>query len=191
MTPSQRVETLRQRKAAVRPWHAPPHFASGPNVYLLTAACFEHKPILNGENRLHAFQERLIEGLRHQEWADLRAWVVLPNHYHVLARVDLERFRSWSHRLHNATATQWNREDRCLGRQVWYRFADRRIRGERHYWATVNYVHVNPVRHGWVKKASEWSHSSLTRYLSDLGRERMVALWTGYPVDRYGEGWDE
>jgi putative transposase len=157
----------------------------------ISAACFEHRPLLATTERLAAFEGRLLDGLLHVPWADVRAWVAMPTHYHVLARLDLSEFRAWVHRLHNSTATVWNREDQSPGRRVWYRFGDRRIRGERHYWATVNYLHANPVRHKFAKKATEWPFSSVHRYMDDFGTGKLISLWKEYPVDCYGDGWDE
>jgi len=191
MTGEERDAVLRHRKSRRLPWHAPPHFADAPNVYVISAACFEHRPLLGTTERLAAFEGRLVHGLLSASWADVRAWVVMPTHYHILARLDLNEFRRWVHRLHNATATTWNREDQCPGRRVWFRFGDRRIRGERHYWATVNYLHANPVRHDFAAKAPEWPFSSVHRYLDDLGKGRLISLWKEFPVDRYGDGWDD
>ena len=120
----------------------------------------------------------------------VHAWVVLPNHYHVLGEVDLTAFSKWIARLHNGKATQWNREDATLGRRVWYRFSDRRIRNERHYRASMNYIHGNPVKHRYVEDARAWPWCSLHEYLKTFGRAQLVEWWLAYPVREYGRGWD-
>ena len=74
---------------------------------------------------------------------------------------------------------------------MWYRFQDRQIRGERHYFASLNYIHANPVKHGCVAKATEWPHSSFHEYLAKYGREVLADLWREYPVDEYGKTWDD
>lgn len=102
-----------------------------------------------------------------------RAWTVLPNHYHLVAVVDLAALSKAIARLHNGTATQWNREDHCQGRSVWYRFTDRAIRSKRHYFAALNYVHTNAVKHGWAVRAEDWPWTSLHDYLRDVGRETL------------------
>ena len=55
----------------------------------------------------------------------------------------------------------WNREDGIPNRKVWYRFSDRGMRSEGHFFASINYIHANPVKHGYVEKATEWPWSSL------------------------------
>jgi putative transposase len=188
--PKGRLAMIVERQAHCWPWHAPPHFNDEENVYLLTAACFEHNPIMGHENRRHEMMMALIELIESIN-GDLRAWVVLPNHYHLLARLKLDAFAKRVGRLHNGKATQWNREDGFLGRKVWHRFADRRIRGDRHYFATLNYIHRNPVHHGWANDLGSWACSSFEHFVKTVGQET-VDLWQReYAIEKYGEGWDD
>jgi putative transposase len=122
---------------------------------------------------------------------DVLAWVVLPNHYHLLMEGDLRVFARRIARLHNGTATQWNREDGTPRRKVWHRFSDRIIRSERHYYASLNYIHANPVRHGRVARAADWAWSSLSMYMEIVGSEELADWWRRYPVGEYGKGWDD
>ncbi len=191
MTPAEKEAVLAERKARGFPLHEPPHFEEGVNTYLLTATCYEHKEILTTPARLEEFTRALIEGIRSEAGAKLHAWVVMPNHYHLLAEIDLAVFRSWIGRLHNGKSTQWNREDDAAGRKVWYRFSDRKVRSDKHFYATVNYIHFNPVKHKYVKKANEWPWSSLPNYVEDVGAETLSYWWRQYPVKDYGKGWDD
>ena len=43
-----------------------------------------------------------------------------------------------------------------------------------------DYVHYNPVKHGHVAKASEWSYSSIHRYI------RFGVIDTNWGVDKMG-----
>ena len=92
---------------------------------------------------------------------------------------------------HGATSRQWNLEDETPGRKVWYRYADRAIRSERHYYTTLNYVHYNPVKHDCVGSPYEWKESSVHWYLEHHSREWLRDLWTEYPIRNYGRGWDD
>ena len=50
--------------------------------------------------------------------------------------------------------------------QLWQkRFWEHTIRDDRDFEAHVNYVHINPVKHGYVKHAVAWPHSTLLRYI--------------------------
>ena len=191
MTPQERADVVAGRKASGRPWHAPPHFSLGAGVYLISAACYEHRSVMATKDRRSEWESALIDGMAELESARLDGWVVLPNHYRMLVACDLRVLGRWVGRLHNGKATQWNREDGASGRKVWYGFSDRAIRSERHYYASLNYIHANAVKHGYVSSAHEWAWSSLRSYVEQIGRERLVEWWVKYPVGNYGKGWDE
>jgi len=49
---------------------------------------------------------------------------------------------------------------------VWQRrFWEHRIRDERDYANHLDYVHFNPVKHGYVARAADWPFSSIHRYI--------------------------
>jgi len=132
------------------------------------------------------FEKFISEGI------EIRAWAVLPNHYHLLVRATYFRTLGPIFRLvHGPLAREWNLEDNKPGRKVWYRFADRAIRSDAHYFSTLNYLHYNPVKHGWTKSPYDWAESSVHWYLEREGREWLRDLWTRYPLQDYGRGWDD
>jgi putative transposase len=190
LTQEQHELLLRYRQQHGYPWHAPPHPVREAAHYLFTAANFEHRPIMSSEERRHAFQARLLERLQ-AGGIDVCAWVILPNHYHVLALVpDFDNVAPAFQRLHGSSSRQWNLEDGTVGRKVWYRYTDRAMRTERHFYTTVNYLHYNPVKHEWTDRADEWVSSSIWAYLETKERAWLIDLWREYPVREYGKGWD-
>ena len=44
-----------------------------------------------------------------------------------------------------------------------------------------NYIHFNPVKHGYVKTPYEWMWSSLALYEQDFGREWLRERWAKFP----------
>ncbi len=108
---------------------------------------------------------------------NLIAAVVLPEHLHVL----------WQLPLGDAdNATRWRQIKSLFTRQVGARGllrqsqTDRREAAiwQRRYWervirddndlrAHIDYIHYNPVRHGWVERARDWPHSSFHRYVRE------------------------
>ena len=64
------------------------------------------------------------------------------------------------------------------------------MRSERHYWATLNYVHHNPVRHGYVKRWRDWRWSSAIEFIAHHGPEETEKIWKEYPIRDYGADWD-
>jgi len=192
MTIAERDELLRFRKQQSRPWHSPPHWDSENNLnYIVSAACYEHQHII-GKNpsRLSHLEQILREICEHYS-SEVHAWCVLPNHYHVLIKTDqMKALRTQLGRMHGKTSRQWNLEDGCKGRKVWFNCVERIIRSERHYWATINYIHHNPVKHGFAEKWEQWPFSSAAQYLSEIGKDKAIEIWKTYPVLDYGKEWD-
>lgn len=192
-TPEMREEVLTRRKLLHRPWHGPPHFiGQQTDQYLMTGTCYEHAPIMGSTiERMDDFVPRLQCAFE-EACGTIHTWCVLPNHYHVLATIpDLGALTDRLGKLHGGLSHAWNGEDGNRGRQCWHRISDRAMRSDAHVWATVNYVHHNPVRHGYVSKWTEWPWSSAHDYLRDMGREEAARIWKAYPLDEYGKGWDE
>jgi REP element-mobilizing transposase RayT len=89
---------------------------------------------------------------------ELLAWVVMPNHVHVMVHVrqgwELGRIlQSWKsftgRRLKAEHGVGWLRE-----------YWDRYIRDERHFASAVAYIHNNPVKARLVARPEDWPWSS-------------------------------
>jgi putative transposase len=192
LTDKQRQDVLKVRRLKVHPYHHPPHrYSEETKTYLYTAACFEHQNHVGFTNeRMTHFEAALLHKCE-QISATVQAWCILPNHYHILLTHNNARaFSKLLGELHGGTSFDWNGEERARGRQVWCNYEEREIRSDRHFWATMNYIHNNPVRHGYTKKWQDWPWSSAASYLEQVGREMAIKHWREYPIDRYGEKWD-
>lgn len=193
MSQEQRIEVLKFRKQQRLPWHGPPHWEyTGPVTFLVTAACYEHAPIIGQSvERITTCERELLQICQKMEVMAL-AWCVLPNHYHLLIRTDrIADFREQLGKFHGRSSYQWNLEDTMRGRKVWHRCVDRAMKSDGHFWASLNYIHHNPVRHGYVTCWQDWPYSSAASFLEKVGREKGVEIWEKYPILHYGEGWDE
>jgi len=194
LTPEQREEVLRQRRERGYPLHAPPHAFRGAGRYLLTAANFEHVKIMASPDRCTEFEQRLQEAMQDIR-AEMFGWVILPNHYHVLGGVEsLDRVSAALKQLHGTTSREWNIADGQTGRrQVWYKFSDRLIRDDAHFYRALNYIHFNPVKHRYVDDPYEWPWSSLHLYAEaeGYGRGWLRKQWKAYPPGDFGKGWDD
>ena len=58
--------------------------------------------------------------------------------------------------LHSTTAREANRLDRTSERRVWHNYWDTKLTYEKSYFARLNYVHQNPVKHGLVRVANQY-----------------------------------
>ncbi|MGK7900315.1 MAG: transposase [Hormoscilla sp.] len=191
LTPEQQAELVAERLSRGFPPHSPPHQVRDRPYYLLTASCYEHKCHMTTASRRQHLLNRLFEKFVTNE-IDLLAWVVLPNHYHLLVHVtNFDPIGKIIRLVHGPISREWNIQENVKGRKIWYNYSDRAIRSERHYYTTLNYIHYNPVKHGWVKSPYDWLDSSVHWYLEDFGRQWLRDSWTTYPVRDYGSGWDD
>lgn len=191
LTDHQRQEVLAYRRKNRLPWHSPPHYEGESGRYLITAACYEHAPIIGASvERMADFEHRLLDALRTQ-CEEVYAWVVLPNHYHALAHAaSAKALLKELGLLHGRTSFEWNGEERPRGRTVWFNAAETAIKSERHFWASLNYVLNNAVRHGYVERWQDWVFSNAAEYLDEVGRQEALRRWNAYPVLDFGAGWD-
>ena len=154
LTPKERSVLLKWRIKRRHPWHSPPHRPNfGHLRFHITSACFEHHPYIGQSyERMDLFASELLAVLStHSQ--QVFGWCLLPNHYHVLVEArDVLALLKQIGLFHGRTSYAWNGEDNSRRRKVFFRAVERAMKSDRHYWATLNYVHHNPVHHGYVER---------------------------------------
>ena len=193
LTPKEREAIVRYRREHGYPLHAPPHPFRDAGYYLITAATFQHMPIMVLQDRLTELETLLVDGMKRIQAATI-AWVVLPNHYHILIDIDsLDSVSLALKYLHGTISRRWNIEDGLTGkRRVWYKFSDRLIRNEKELHQTFNYIHYNPIKHGYILDIKDWQWSSYKVYEESKGLDWLSEQWiSNQPPEKLGEGWDD
>jgi putative transposase len=192
LSPSEKEELLRFRREHGYPLYAPPHPIREEGYYLITAACYQHQNILFDPSRRTGFESRLLGSLEEIQ-AEIVAWAILPDHYHMLVGIQLmDSLSTMLRHFHGSTSYEWNRLDGMTGkRRVWYKFFDRMIRSENHYFQAINYIHANSFKHGWVSSPYDWPWSSLGMYEELRGREWLRETWRKYPPEDSSHEWGE
>lgn len=91
----------------------------------------------------------------------LHAWVVMPNHVHVLfTPASPYSLASILQPWKSFTAKQANRMRDGRG-QFWQEeYFDRYIRNQEHYWTAIDYIEMNPVDAGLCNRKEDWPFSS-------------------------------
>ena len=94
----------------------------------------------------------------------LIAWVIMPNHVHVIVeQLPGHRLgdvvRSWK----SYSARRINAQNGCRGTFWAPDYFDRFIRNEKHLANAIRYVEGNPVKAGLVRDAADWLFSSYAR----------------------------
>jgi len=104
------------------------------------------------------------------------ALVVLPEHLHCILTLpdgDSDFSTRWglikayfSRHIETGERRSKSRERRGE-RGLWQRrFWEHLVRNETDYRLHVDYIHWNPVKHGWVQHVKDWPHSSFHRYVN-------------------------
>lgn len=101
------------------------------------------------------------------------AWVVLPDHMHAvwtLPEGDVDYSSRWREiKKRFSKALPPNEERSAVRKQngergIWQRrFWEHTIKDERDYRHHIDYVHVNPLKHGLVDRVVDWPFSSFHR----------------------------
>ena len=137
--------------------HAPVHRLSEHGTFIVTASTLHKEHFFRGEEKLTVLENHLLR-LAKQHEVILEAWAVFSNHYHFVAHTTgtENQLRNLIARLHYDTAEEINCRDGSPGRQVWFNYWDTQLTFEKSYFARLNYVHQNAVKHGLVRQSNEY-----------------------------------
>tara|TARA_Y100000052_G_C2944709_1_gene83020 strand:- start:814 stop:1296 length:483 start_codon:yes stop_codon:yes gene_type:complete len=114
---------------------------------------------------------RAIARVQSKHPFEIIAWCVLPNHlYAIWTLPENEHDYSTRWRLIKHGFT------RSIGQTgIWQnRFWEHLIRDEHDLASHMDYIHWNPVKHGYVTDPADWPHSSWHRYKNDWGRAAIL-----------------
>ena len=143
-------------------------------TYFFTAAVADRCSTILTDH-IDQLRQALRETMR-QHPLQIDAMVVLPDHIHALWTLpggDDDYSARWRrfkalftravvphrHGLARNAKGEWN---------VWQRrFWEHTIRDDLDFGRHADYIHFNPVKHGLVKHAAEWQHSTFHRFVSN------------------------
>ncbi len=172
--------------------HAPLHKFVPGGVHMITGATLHKQHFFSGVKRLDLFQEMLLRFMGEHRWIP-HAWACFSNHYHVIVNLpeagaedEAEEAGKEIKRLHQALGYALNRLDQVTGRTVMYQYWDTCLSFENSYFARLNYVMNNPVKHGLVEDARLYPWCSAKWFAanhSSAMRRRVAA----YKIDRVNE----
>ena len=165
--------------------HRPPHFLQNETWYFLTAHTYGSESVFKTKDQKDIWLQELLK-LVAEFQIEVSAWVLLDNHYHLLGYFeDKGALPQFVKRLHGVSSFKINHLDHVKGRSVWYSYWDRCVRDERDYWTRFNYIHYNPVKHGYVERAELWGYSSYRDIVVRNGQEWIDDVWESYPILEY------
>jgi putative transposase len=117
---------------------------------------------------------------------EMIAIVILPDHLHCIWRLpegDNDNIKRWRH-IKSAFSRKLSKMERRSKsrvkrreRGIWQRrFWEHLIAGENDLNHHINYIYINPLKHGYVQHVCDWPYSSFHR---DVKRGLYPADWAG------------
>ena len=112
----------------------------------------EHFDLLR--NALDSFEAEPTSGIT--------AWVVLPDHIHLLTASKKDELSSSIKKLKLSFSARYRKVVNIYGGRTWqYRYWDHIIRDQDDFNRHIDYIHYNPVKHGLAKNPFDWEYSSI------------------------------
>jgi len=166
--------------------HNPPHLFRPNAKYFVTGATYLKKLFLASKNIKTKLLTSIKKGCEKYSWV-LEDWVILDNHYHLMLNAPdhPNTLSTIFNEVHKFTAiwVKKNLPELKDETRIFYNYWDSCITYEKSYFARLNYIYFNPVKHGYVKEASDYLWGSYrvrlkaeSYYLNEL-REK-------YPWDK-------
>ncbi|HSJ57852.1 MAG TPA: transposase [Anaerolineae bacterium] len=187
----------------------PPHIYRDNSCYFITSAVVGRRPFFDTDANRILLRDLLKEEIMTLGFS-LYAWVILSDHYHLLLKTKSTPIHTFIQRLHSKSAIELNKLDQTPGRSVWHQYWDRFPRSDRDFWSYLNYIHINPINHGYVRIAdgalwaedrmvriapahlldvhdclAQYPHSSYHFYRREHGTEFLTNAWLSFPIPDY------
>jgi putative transposase len=147
-------------------------------TYFFTVVTDRRKKILCLTESRRVLCNTIIEVKKDYPFS-IDAWVLLPDHIHciwTLPRHDCDFSKRWglikarfTKRVKRAPHQEsWVNASKRKHREatIWQRrFWEHRIRDDNDFTRHVDYIHYNPVKHGYVDRVSDWPYSTFHRFV--------------------------
>jgi len=166
--------------------HNPPHLFVPNSKYFITGCTYNKIHLLiNNTSKMKLF-ESIRKGFSSKKWI-LEDWVILNNHYHLMvnATEKAEQLPDIIKEIHKFSAL-WIKKNINNAKdidKIWYNYWDTCITYEKSYFARINYIWFNPVKHGYVDSPEKWRYGSFfERYKKE--KEYLERINKNYPCDK-------
>ena len=136
-------------------------FSTGYYYHIYNRAVADNLLFLNGDNYLF-FLERIRLFLL--PIGEIMAYCLMPNHYHILMKLNLTSLSEAMHKLALSYSVSFNNYYSRSGHLFQGRFRAKHVTDTQYLVHLSRYIHLNPKAANLVKKAEEWKYSSLMEY---------------------------
>ncbi len=147
-------------------------------LYFFTLVTEQLQPILTHPDIRQALRQA-VQAVRQKYPFEIIAWVLLPDHLHTIWQIpdgDANYSERWR-QIKRFTQYHCRRQFPKMWQK---RFWEHTIRDEEDFAKHMDYLHFNPVKHGYAEKVRDWPYSTLHRYVR---HETCPADWGGSGID--------
>lgn len=163
----------------IKSLHNPPHLFIDNSPYFISSACYQKRHLLVSDKIKDYLLTTLQQCFEEKQW-QLKDWVILDNHYHLMAMShhgkDLSKIMGKIHML----AAKFISSELNAQKPIWWNYWDYCPRDENDYFIRLNYLFNNPVKHGYVTNLADYPYSSFHQMLKQQGRENLLKQFKKY-----------
>jgi putative transposase len=132
--------------------------------YFITSVTLYRKPILIEDINL---LQASIDNARDKYRFDIIAWVILPEHFHLLLNIQEQSISTIIQSIKLSFSKKCNQR-KSTYKHGWQKsFWDHIIRNDSDLQRHLHYIHYNPVKHCLVRTPFSYKHSSIFDYKDD------------------------
>jgi len=138
-------------------------------TFFFTVVTHRRKPIFNNEDNIQLLREAMRK-VKLTRPFDIDAIVILPDHLHCIWQLpenDSDYSGRWREIKKSVSKHITHKKNSRNERDVWQRrFWEHVIRDDQDWRNHMDYIHYNPVKHGYVKSPIDWQWSSFKTAVS-------------------------
>jgi len=146
-------------------------------TFFFTLVTYQRRKLFEEPSNIKLLQH-CIKKVKEQHPFKMRAYVILPDHVHCIWTLpdnDIDFSTRWrliksyftrdcvQHNNDIPSKSRRHKKEKCIWQR---RFWEHAIRDENDFAQHVDYIHYNPVKHGYVSDPSGWPYSSLHFYMN-------------------------
>jgi putative transposase len=146
-----------------------PYRIQAPHVfYHVTSRGDGKRKIFRQNNDHKKFLEYVLKAKEKYDFR-LYAYVLLPNHYHLLVQTLQPNLAKIMHFINGVYTTYYNKVNKNVGHLFQGRYKSIIIEADSYFKALSRYIHLNPVKANIVKRPEDYKWSSYQGYVSKKG----------------------
>lgn len=159
-------------------------------TYFFTIVTYKRRKYFDTPDRLD-YLLSIIRQVQRSKPFDLIAYCLLPDHVHLLIKLAEEdsNYPIRMREIKRLTTLWMKKETQGSVVEIWQdKFWEHTIRDERDLQIHFDYIHYNPVKHGYMETFDGWKWSSYGDYLNETKEDVETIDPEGFKKHREGFG---